>query len=284
MTAIRTEASQTSACDKSGDGAHSSLAGPAHYRLISRPEWVEPVVMALAAKARAAGVRDEPGIKRLVVAMTEAITNAIVHGNFGLSSALKEQRDGSFAAAIRQCTANPELVSRIVDIRVEFEPGKCIWTISDEGAGFDVAKALSRLESDDPMLMLAAGRGIPIMQAFVDEVTWRDGGRQVRLAISMAQGTEHRLHIRRKYTATVGFRLPGQTFRHEALARDLSSGGIAFITTEPLEIGTPIDIVLQLDEPDQTSLCGEVVRCRQVAGTYHDVAVKFNEALPPHAA
>jgi anti-sigma regulatory factor (Ser/Thr protein kinase) len=259
--------------------APSSLAGPAHFRLISRPEWVEPVVMALAAKARASGVADEEGVKRLVVAMTEAITNAIVHGNYGLSSALKEKPNGAFAAALNESAADPALVNRVVDIRVDFEPGRCVWTITDEGAGFDVAKALARLESDDPMELLASGRGISIMLAFVDEVTWADGGRQVRLAIAMERGPENRGQPRKKYTATIGVRAKGQVFRHEAMARDLSHGGIAFIMTEPLEIGTAVDIVLHLDLPAQQALSGKVVRCCQVSGPYHDIAVKFDTSL-----
>lgn len=255
---------------------------PEHLRILSRIDWIEPVVMFLRDRAVACGVCNQETAKRLVVAMTEAITNAIVHGNYELSSDLKEQ-DDKFKKALAERASDLTYVGRIVDIRVHYTPQKCTWTITDQGKGFDFKKLLEKLDASDPDLALKSGRGILIMRAFVDEVEWAEGGRQVRLAINLHQGPEKRAAPRRKYVATIGLRPDGEPTDTEAIARDLSATGIAFVAARALPPGTPVTITLDLHKPTQRSVHGRIVRCLDLAGEFHDMAVHFDQPieLPP---
>jgi len=251
-------------------------AAAEHLRLLSRPDWVEPVVLYLKRKALEAGV-DESAANRLVVAMTEAVTNAIVHGNFALSSALKQQGDGAFKQALDHCADDPDLVGRVVDIQAEYSPEHCTWTITDEGAGFDVAQALARLESDDPMELLASGRGISIIKAFVDQVQWSEGGRRIELTIDMARGRERRQAERVRYTETVQVQCEQADADLNAMARDLSETGIAFVCEQPLPVDAAVTVTLDATRPEARPVTGRIVRCGKLAGPYHDVAVQFHE-------
>lgn len=156
-----------------------------HLRVPSRVDWVERTVMYLADQARALGACDAGRKAKLVTALTEALTNAIVHGNLEVSSGLKEQADGSFASALAQRSADPAYADRLVEIEMHYDGARCTWTISDQGPGFDVDAVLARLDDDDPSpeALLASGRGVLMMRAMLDEVAWTDRGRRVRMTL-----------------------------------------------------------------------------------------------------
>lgn len=250
-----------------------------HLRILSRPDWVEAVVMFLKQQALDAGVCDAAQADRLVVSMTEAITNAIVHGSFGLDSALKEE-PGAFHKAIEARKSDPDYTSRVVDIRVRRHDDRCVWTVTDEGDGFDVEKALARLESDDPMELLASGRGMTIMKAFVDEVAWSKGGRQIQLSVYLDKAVDRRGADRQRYTEAVGVVTDGGPC-FDAIGRDISSTGVAFVSTTALAPGTRVRLTLSMGDEPARATRGTVVRCNAIAPPYHDLGVHFDAALDP---
>src|ERR1700722_1425244 len=73
-----------------------------HLILPSRPDWIEATVDYLKTKATLAGACQESRASKLMIALHEALSNAIIHGNYGLSSELKERGDSSFAEALAQ--------------------------------------------------------------------------------------------------------------------------------------------------------------------------------------
>ena len=60
-----------------------------HMCLPSRPDWIEATVDFLRQKAVLCGACQESRAGKLMVALHEALPNAIVHGNLELSSGLK---------------------------------------------------------------------------------------------------------------------------------------------------------------------------------------------------
>lgn len=99
-------------------------------------------------------VADEELAYRVVLLATEAVTNAIEHGN-------KFDADKRVYFQIR-------IGSRRIELAVE-----------DEGRGFDPQK------TDDPLaeenLLREGGRGILFMESLADEVRFENGGRKVLL-------------------------------------------------------------------------------------------------------
>jgi anti-sigma regulatory factor (Ser/Thr protein kinase) len=171
------------------------LAERTHLRIPSRPELVPPLVELLKHKAQLCGACHESRTGKLVLALHEALTNAVVHGNLELSSDLKERDDGTFARALAERAANPHYADRSVHIDVDHDMGRCRWSITDVGRGFDFTRYLGR-EPDPESLFVASGRGILLMRAFVDEVAYEQNGRKVTLTLYHASGIEKRQEAR----------------------------------------------------------------------------------------
>lgn len=151
----------------------------------SRLEWVGKAADFLKVRSVSSGACSEEKAGNLVLALYEAITNAIVHGNLGVPSSLKEESVGTFARVLAARSADPELASRRVGIRYCFDGTRCTIAITDQGAGFDFEKWIRSLETepDAEEPARASGRGILMMRALVDQVAFRAGGREVELSV-----------------------------------------------------------------------------------------------------
>src|SRR3954451_17855008 len=109
------------------------IAERTRLHLPSYPHWLAATVEFLRQRAVLSGACDESRAGKLMIALHEALSNAIVHGNLELSSELKEQGDHAFAQALAQRIADPQYSSRVVDIVIDCEPEECRWIITDEG-------------------------------------------------------------------------------------------------------------------------------------------------------
>jgi anti-sigma regulatory factor (Ser/Thr protein kinase) len=144
-------------------------------------EWINRTVSYLEQHALDMPWEDSVIGKRIALPLHEALSNAIMHGNLEVSSDLKEAEEAErFAEALAVRSTQNEYSSRRVEIQVEYNEHRIVWTITDEGKGFDVAKVLKHAESEEPS-MLASGRGVMMMKAFMDDVQYELGGRQCRM-------------------------------------------------------------------------------------------------------
>lgn len=228
------------------------FAEQTHLRLPSRPDWIEPAVDYLRTRAVLCGACHEPRAGKLMVALHEAISNAIVHGNLELSSELKERGDDSFARELAARAADPVLSAREVDVAIDYDGDRCRWLITDEGPGFDVPRVFRRLESDDPDVLLASGRGILMMRSLLDEVRYERGGRRCILTLRRGPGEERRRHPRaqaQRPLRIAPIRADGTVdwdAAYEAVSRNLSESGVALLqarlaTTDRVLIGLVTD-------------------------------------------
>ncbi len=123
------------------------------------PSHIEAVADAAAAAAdfaRNCGLADEAAFG-IDMAVREAITNAIVHGN--------KEDDTKQVEMTLNCS------SQAVEIAV-----------SDQGAGFDPVSVPDPTAAEN--LMKTSGRGNFLMRSFMDEVEWvsrPEGGTMVRM-------------------------------------------------------------------------------------------------------
>jgi serine/threonine-protein kinase RsbW len=91
------------------------------------------------------------------MAVREAITNAVVHGN--------QEDESKSVEIVFNCAGNTLAVE-----------------VSDQGTGFDPASVPD--PTDPANLMKTSGRGIFLMRSFMDQVEWRprpEGGTTVRM-------------------------------------------------------------------------------------------------------
>jgi len=116
---------------------------------------------------------------KLGIALEEALVNSIVHGNLEVSSELRERDDDAFERTIAerqramQCmTRNCRVVCTMSREGVEFD-------IFDDGPGFDISSVPD--PRDPEYLERASGRGILLMQSFMDNVKYNETGNRVQL-------------------------------------------------------------------------------------------------------
>jgi anti-sigma regulatory factor (Ser/Thr protein kinase) len=258
-----------------------------HLRVPSRPQWIEALVEYAKTRAILAGVCQESRTSKLMLALHEAFTNAMIHGNLELSSELKERGDSSFAEALAEKMADPVLAARHIDLLIDYDGQRCRWIITDQGQGFDVDSALARADDDDPEVLLASGRGIIIMRSFVDEVRYELGGRRVILTLLRASGAEKRQYERHNYLEPlriVPVREDGSVdweAAYEAVSRNVSQAGLNLLqqqlaTTRRIMIGLPSGNEL-------VYIPAEIRHCQSLTGGVVELGCRFEPAVAPAA-
>lgn len=95
----------------------------------------------------------------ILIALTEAVNNAIHHGN-GLDS------------------------SKLVGLGYEAQEGRLVFVVSDQGPGFDHTNLPD--PTDPQNLEKPHGRGVYLMRALADQVEFTDHGATVALAFELA--------------------------------------------------------------------------------------------------
>jgi serine/threonine-protein kinase RsbW len=124
------------------------------FRLPSDPEMVTGVVHVVSLLAMEFGYTTADFAMNLPLAVDEALTNAMVHGN------------GSD-------------VAKFVDVEGVVDADCVRVRIEDEGAGFDPSARKNPLDPD--RLVVPGGRGLFLIESVMDEVRYTRGGRCVEL-------------------------------------------------------------------------------------------------------
>lgn len=93
----------------------------------------------------------------MLIAVTEAVNNAILHGN----------------------KSDPD---KFVRIGFESENNKLIFSITDEGPGFDYANLPD--PTDPANIDKVSGRGVFLMQNLTDSIQFEQGGKRVLLGFN----------------------------------------------------------------------------------------------------
>lgn len=151
----------------------------ARFEIHNDPALVQPLIAVLQQDVLSMGLCDATAVTRIGVALEEALLNAIYHGNLGVSSKLKEQDDKQFYNLARERRDETPYRERRVRIAVRMSHDEALFVIADEGPGFDVASLPD--PTDPAYLDRPSGRGLLLMRAFMDEVTYNPIGNRVAL-------------------------------------------------------------------------------------------------------
>lgn len=116
----------------------------------------------------------------------EALRNAVEHGNLEMSSGLKSRSGGNdFGAAydnmIKKRLAEPDYATKKIFIKFVRSPGQIELKIRDEGKGFDYEEIKARMENCASPDADCSGRGLVLIDAYMDEVVYNKAGNEVSL-------------------------------------------------------------------------------------------------------
>ncbi len=159
---------------------------------------IEVSSLVAAAVCRRHGFEDTLAWK-VEVALTEALANAVLHGNLESQADLRKRHEtfDAFAIDINQRLENRTLASRPIMILARRSPGWLTIEVIDDGRGFAPQKPQqggkrpgappSTPVSEENLIEDAMGRGLMLTEAMVDQLRHRDGGRQLDLRFSLAE-------------------------------------------------------------------------------------------------
>ena len=122
---------------------------------------------------------DQSTLLRLATAFTEALANAIDHGNLELDSKLRESEDNAYRRLGEERARQPPYCDRRVRVTATLTPSEARFVIRDDGPGFDSSALPDPTNPEN--LLKPSGRGIMLMATFLDEVKYNDRGNEVTL-------------------------------------------------------------------------------------------------------
>ena len=140
---------------------------------------VTPVVSLLETHLARIALVDETSRIQVSVALREAIVNAMLHGNLGMSSDLKEADPDAHDRLAEERRNLPPYRERRVRVTMTEKPGEVTYVVSDDGPGFDLGTVPD--PTDLANLERTSGRGLFLIRTFMDEVTHSDGGRTITM-------------------------------------------------------------------------------------------------------
>lgn len=128
---------------------------------------------------------DHAGLFQVNAALSEALINAIEHGNLELNSSLRERHDGSYQQLGQERMQKPPYRDRKVHVLAKVAPDEAIYVIRDEGSGFDCSHLPNPRDKEN--MVKAGGRGILLIRMFMDEVTFNEVGNEITMVKRRAQ-------------------------------------------------------------------------------------------------
>ncbi len=116
---------------------------------------------------------------RVATGLDEALLNAYYHGNLEIDSTLKAEDHNKFHELAEKRRREPPYCNRRIRVAARFSPADATFTVLDEGSGFNPDDLPD--PTDPEYLERPSGRGLLLMRAFMDEVTFNDIGNEVTL-------------------------------------------------------------------------------------------------------
>ncbi|MCB9874053.1 MAG: ATP-binding protein [Planctomycetaceae bacterium] len=160
------------------------------FELNNDTRLIPSVIARLQDQIRQFKVCEDNELMQIAMALDEALLNAMIHGNLEVSSQLREVENGRRyreLAALRRQEAPYR--DRKVRVRARTTRNTVEFVIDDEGPGFDITKIPD--PTDPANLAKASGRGLLLINAFMDEVHHNATGNQITMVKRKAGLPEH---------------------------------------------------------------------------------------------
>lgn len=134
---------------------------------------------------------DAGTVGHLRICLREMIINAIEHGNLAITSDEKsrELTTGDYRTLIRSRQNDERYRNRSVVVEYALNAERIVFRITDQGAGFDVAKMEKRTAEEVNAENMFHGRGILLTRGVFDEVMYNRRGNQVVLVKRFQKAT-----------------------------------------------------------------------------------------------
>ena len=140
-------------------------------------EVIEPLIDMIQEILSSLEIFDQRCQVQLGVALENALTNSMFRGNLAMS---REAYPVLSREMIATRSSEEPYANRKVNFSARITPEKVEFVIRDEGDGFDTSQLPDA--SDPESFRDGIGRGLVLIQAFMDEVNFSDSGRQLEMS------------------------------------------------------------------------------------------------------
>lgn len=142
-------------------------------------ELIGSLVQYLKDGAAAMGICDDGERVRTGVALQEALTNACLHGNLEVDSALREVDHKQYYNLAKTRMNSAPYSQRRIHVTARYSLDCAEFCIRDEGPGFN--RSALPDPTDPTNIERPCGRGLLLMQTFMDEVRYNAVGNEVTM-------------------------------------------------------------------------------------------------------
>jgi len=149
------------------------------FSLENDPNLITPLIHLLQEDLGGMGICDATARMRVGVALQEALSNALYHGNLEVSSDLRQEDERVFYGLADRRRIEEPYRERRIHVHARLDREEAIFTIEDEGPGFDTSSLDRPIDPED--LMRIGGRGMLLIRTFMDEVAFNEQGNRITL-------------------------------------------------------------------------------------------------------
>ncbi|MCB1174927.1 MAG: ATP-binding protein, partial [Leptospiraceae bacterium] len=123
---------------------------------------------------------NESDVMAIKIGLREMLINAIEHGNLGISFQEKSEstHGDRYLELVAQRQNQSPYKNRLVDVQYALNQNRVLYSIKDQGEGFDHQHALQSFKVNKD---LYHGRGLAIARSIFDELHYNHKGNQVKL-------------------------------------------------------------------------------------------------------
>ena len=151
----------------------------AQFVLGNTVEGLDALIGHLKEQLRQIGLFGERDILRAGTAVYEALMNAIEHGNLELAAEERDHEGTFYRRLVEERSRHSPFRSRHVHLRVCLTRSEAMFSVRDEGLGFDPGMLRDPLDSDN--VGQVSGRGLFLIRTFMDEVFFNEAGNEITM-------------------------------------------------------------------------------------------------------
>jgi DNA-binding NarL/FixJ family response regulator/anti-sigma regulatory factor (Ser/Thr protein kinase) len=143
------------------------------------PDLIMALLKLLQEEFEAMNLCDPTGQLQVGIALQEALTNALFHGNLEVSSELRQNDEREFDRLVEQRQREEPYRSRRIRVQVQLDREVARFVISDDGPGFDTRLLHKPVQPED--VTQIGGRGLLLIRTFMDQVNFNSSGNQISM-------------------------------------------------------------------------------------------------------
>jgi CheY-like chemotaxis protein len=150
-----------------------------HFELENNPELIPPLVSFFQESLRQQGFGTESVRAHVGVALMEALSNAMIHGNLEVASTTRKESQEEYFGLVEKRRVQEPYKDRKLKVVARESQASAVYCISDEGPGFNPHDLPDPTVSHN--MLLPSGRGLMLMRTFMDRVDFNESGTEVTL-------------------------------------------------------------------------------------------------------